>query len=292
MSSENQSKFDLWWNSPKTKRIVGMMYSLGASIVIIGAMGKILHTSWGGNMLGVGMTVEAILFALGVFDKPHEEFDWNKVFDFETEEGKIKGGMAGHSQTQPSTVPHVNAPEISDANMQSLASGIKKLSETAEKLNSLGNVAGSTEKLIQSLDAASVSTDKFVTSQDSFINASQGFNSAFQDITTEMETVQKNTKTYAGKIDEINKNLTNLNSVYEVQLKNIQSQSELISAQTEKMNVASIELTSISDNLHGIQQISNSAAEKMNEFKSETEKLTSKIVDLNDVYGNMLNALS
>lgn len=60
--SANQSKFDIWWDSPKTKRIVGIFYSVGASIMIIGAMGKILHTSWGGAMLGLGMGVEAFLF--------------------------------------------------------------------------------------------------------------------------------------------------------------------------------------------------------------------------------------
>ena len=83
MSAE-QTKFDKMWNAPGTKRFIGVLYSLGASVVIVGAMGKILHTSWGGFMLGIGMTVEAVLFALGAFDKPHDEFDWNKVIDFET----------------------------------------------------------------------------------------------------------------------------------------------------------------------------------------------------------------
>ena len=83
--SQNQSKFDLWWNAPTTKRIVGAAYSLGAAVVIIGAMFKILHLEGAGLMLGVGMTVEAVLFALGVFDKPHHEYEWHKVFDFESE---------------------------------------------------------------------------------------------------------------------------------------------------------------------------------------------------------------
>ena len=76
--SENQSKFDIWWNKPETKRLVGAAYSLGASVVIIGAKFKILHLPGAGPMLGTGMTIEAILFALGVFDQPHKEYDWEK----------------------------------------------------------------------------------------------------------------------------------------------------------------------------------------------------------------------
>lgn len=77
MSSE--SKFDKAWANPKTQRIIGIFYSLGASVVIVGAMGKILHTDWGGAMLGAGMTIEAVLFALGALDKPHKEQTGQKL---------------------------------------------------------------------------------------------------------------------------------------------------------------------------------------------------------------------
>ena len=79
--------FDLWWNSPQIKRIVGALYSLGAAVVIIGAMFKILHLPYANQILMIGMITEAILFALGAFDKPFEDISWKKIFDFE------KGGF-------------------------------------------------------------------------------------------------------------------------------------------------------------------------------------------------------
>ena len=94
--SQNESKFDIWWNSPNVKRLVGVVYSLGASVVIIGAMFKILHLPGAAAVLGTGMTVEAVLFALGIFDKPHKEYDWHKVFDFEGNE--IATQTEGYSQ--------------------------------------------------------------------------------------------------------------------------------------------------------------------------------------------------
>jgi len=80
---ENKSKFDIWWNSPEVKQKLGAAYSLGASVVIIGAMFKILHLPGAGTMLGIGMSVEAFLFALGIFDQPHVDYEWDKVYDFE-----------------------------------------------------------------------------------------------------------------------------------------------------------------------------------------------------------------
>jgi hypothetical protein len=51
-----------------------IIFSLGAALVILGAYGKIIHASWGGFMLSVGMITEVFLFlATGViliFDKP------------------------------------------------------------------------------------------------------------------------------------------------------------------------------------------------------------------------------
>ncbi len=83
------SKFYRWWNSYSGRRIVSAAYSLGAAIVIMGAMFKILHLPAGNIMLGVGMTVESFIFALGIFDRPFREYDWSKIFNFKPEDGKL-----------------------------------------------------------------------------------------------------------------------------------------------------------------------------------------------------------
>lgn len=49
-------------------------------------MFKILHLPVGNIMLGIGMTVESIIFALGIFDKPYREYDWSKIFNFKGDE--------------------------------------------------------------------------------------------------------------------------------------------------------------------------------------------------------------
>lgn len=66
------------------KRFFNMAYSLGAAVVIIGALFKIQHISigplTGGVMLMLGMGVEAVVFFLSAFEPVEEELDWSRVY--------------------------------------------------------------------------------------------------------------------------------------------------------------------------------------------------------------------
>lgn len=289
--STNQTKFDIWWNSPKMKRIIGAAYSLGASVVILGAMFKILHLNGAGYMLGLGMTVEAIIFALGVFDKPTKEFDWNKVFDFENEKLESLNKLQ-NSSSQNSSLKVNYSESISDEDVKKLADGIRNLSSTAEQLNSLTTVVKSTEKLSSNLENASNVAIKYINTQEQLNNSVTNLQSSYQSINSGMETVDKHTKSYALKIDEINKSLASINSVYEIQLKNIQAQSEGISKHNDAIKGVGADLNSISSSMEKVKLLTQNAAEQTDNFKSGTEKLAKQVADLNQVYGNMLNALS
>ena len=287
-----QTKFDLWWNSPKMKRIVGAAYSLGASVVILGAMFKILHLNGSSYMLGIGMSVEAIIFALGIFDKPVKEFEWNKIFDFENERNR-SNNLVSTPQAESKSSLKVNYTEtISDEDVKKLSEGIKNLSTTAEQLNALTAVVKSTDKLTSNLDNASEVTSKFIQSQEQLNNATSQLKSSYQSINNGMEVVDQNTKHYASKVEEINKNLSSINSVYEIQLKNIQAQSEGLTKQNDLIKAVSADLNQISTNVDKMKLTTQNAAEQTELYKSGTEKLVKQVADLNLVYGNMLNALS
>ncbi len=287
-----QTKFDLWWNSPKMKRIVGAAYSLGASVVILGAMFKILHLNGASYMLGIGMSVEAIIFALGIFDKPVKEFEWNKIFDFENERNR-SNNLVSTPQAESKSSLKVNYTEtISDEDVKKLSEGIKNLSTTADQLNALTSVVKSTDKLTSNLDNASEMTSKFIHSQEQLNNATSQLQSSYQSINNGREVVDKNTKHYASKVEEINKNLSSINSVYEIQLKNIQAQSEGLTKQNDLIKAVSADLNQISTNVDKMKLTTQNAAEQTELYKSGTEKLVKQVADLNLVYGNMLNALS
>ena len=71
-----------------SKKVMNMAYGLGAAVVIIGALMKIIHADLnlgfmkiGGNdLLTIGLVTEALIFALSAFDEPDEGYKWEKVW--------------------------------------------------------------------------------------------------------------------------------------------------------------------------------------------------------------------
>ncbi len=292
--SENKSKFDIWWNLPETKQKLGAAYSLGASVVIIGAMFKILHLEGAGYMLGIGMSVEAFLFALGIFDQPHKEYEWDRIYDFENGiEPYEKIDKPEVKETTPTRHVGLNYTEtINDDDVKKLSDGIKNLTVTAQQFAGLSDVVGSTSQFVKNIDSASAVTGKFIAGQESLNNATAQLSVSYQGISGSMEIVEKNTKIYAGKVEDINKNLSSINSIYEIQLKNIQAQSEGLTKQTERVHTVTDELSTIVSEVQKMKTATTVAAAEAENFKSGTSKLSKQVADLNQIYGNMLNALS
>ena len=66
-------------------------YSIGASVVLLGALFKLEHWTGGSTMLMIGMSCEALIFFLSAFEPMVEIPEWSKVYpqlspDFEFEE--------------------------------------------------------------------------------------------------------------------------------------------------------------------------------------------------------------
>jgi len=70
--------------SRASKKFMNLAYGLGASIVIVGALFKIIHFEIGpltGNvMLTIGLVTEAIIFAISAFEPVDGDLDWSLVY--------------------------------------------------------------------------------------------------------------------------------------------------------------------------------------------------------------------
>jgi len=66
----------------KGKRFFQIFYSLGAAVIVIGVLAKLMHwpNGFGNTLLYVGFIVEAIVFTISAFDKPMREWEWSMVF--------------------------------------------------------------------------------------------------------------------------------------------------------------------------------------------------------------------
>ena len=220
--SEKRS-FDEVWNSPKVKRIIGAVYSLGASVVIIGAMFKILHLPGAGVTLGIGMVTEAILFAIGIFDAPHVDYHWDHVFPALTAKepnplnynGTIGGnGLSGGGNFGGPMLPGME--KLSESEAKSLTESIKNMSETAAQLANISRVAGLTDSYASNLNKASEAAALFAEKQTKLDEASNSLLSSYSGIASNMASAQDNTKAFAERASELSKNLGSINTAYEL----------------------------------------------------------------------------
>ena len=163
--------------------------------------------------------------------------------------------------------------------------GLKSICEAAKQIAGISKVAGLTDSFAQNLELAGNAAAQFASKQQNLDAASNALLVAYNGITENMATVQANTKQYVDKAEAINKNLGAINSVYEIQLKNVQSQADAVEQQTAK-------IAAVANDLDKVQKAVAVSAKDAEKYQDETAKLAQKVVDLNAIYGNMLNAIN
>ena len=67
-------------NSKASKKLMNMVYGLGAAVVILGALFKIMHWPFGDIMLIAGLVTEALVFTVSAFEPVDDEVDWSLVY--------------------------------------------------------------------------------------------------------------------------------------------------------------------------------------------------------------------
>jgi gliding motility-associated protein GldL len=84
--------------SRASKKFMNLAYGLGASIVIVGALFKIIHFEIGpltGNvMLTIGLVTEAIIFAISAFEPVDDDLDWSLVYP------ELAGGQSSEKEAK------------------------------------------------------------------------------------------------------------------------------------------------------------------------------------------------
>ena len=165
-----------------------------------------------------------------------------------------------------------------------LTESIKNMSETAAQLANISRVAGLTDSYANNLQKASEAAAQFATKQQNLDEATNTLLSSYKGIADNMLAAEDKTKSFAEKANELSKNLGSINTSYELQLKGIQSQAAAIEAQSGKINAVTAEF----EKLH---TAVSASSKNMDAYKQMTDQLAKNVSDLNNVYGNMLNAI-
>ncbi|MBR2619110.1 MAG: gliding motility protein GldL [Paludibacteraceae bacterium] len=266
-------------SSPKGKKIVGDAYGLGAAVVIVGALFKILHLPGASVVLTIGMGTEAFLFALSAFEDPHKEYHWDLVFpQLEGGEGgPIMGAAAPAAAKSGNSIEDIaQAGKLSESDAQKLNEGIRKLSETASQIADVTAAVSASSNYARNMNAASDAISAFAATQATLKTSSDSLFASYKTVAESMANVADDAKGYMQEMQGITKNLSSINASYEMQVKAISEQAGIVN--------------DVNDNLKKIQTAMDAASTETAAFKEQATKLTQQVSSLNNVYGNMLNA--
>jgi gliding motility-associated protein GldL len=303
----------MYLSSDKGKRLLNFCYSWGASIVILGAMFKILHLPYGNTMLAVGMITEFLVFFVFGFEKPSSDYHWEDVFpvlksknpmdrpDFSgTQVTAIMSSSANLEDDDASGAPNlagvkvnfagggaqnvnlggmgISPLDVTEEDTKNLSDSIKKLSAAAEQISRMAELTDATQKYLDQLSGMSDHMDRFSKVTHSLSEVSGTLLHSYKHIADNSDGITRNSQGYVQQMELLNRNLTGLNTIYEMQLKSISSQINSI----EHINAG---LNRIKDLYAG--SLTDSAV-----FRTETERMAQQLTQLNQVYSRLLNAMT
>ena len=195
------------------QRVMNMAYGLGAAVVIIGALFKLMHWPGASEMLIAGLGTEAFIFAMSAFEPVHKELDWSLVYP------ELAGGEAKKKE-----VKKENPAEASGLLSQKLDNLLKEAKIDGELMSSLGNSIKNFESaakgIAPTVDAVA-STKKYSEEMTAAASQMEALNSLYK---VQLESAESNAAANrdiaenATKLQEemsaMTKNIAQLNSVY------------------------------------------------------------------------------
>jgi hypothetical protein len=234
--------------SKSQNRLLNVVVCVGAAIVIVGALFKIMHYPGSDYLLPIGLITEAGIFLVYAILPPPDdhapapveidkkvkgpEIDWDT---FKVDLNK----MSGNFQKLGTTVD-----QMKDMSDMVKATGDFS-NKTKDAATALGNVAGAVTQATTSLSAFNASADS--------------------------------TKAFHDQVKNLTGNLTSLNGIYELELKESNNHLKAMNAFYGKVAQAA-------------EAMQNSAADAIR-AKEQIAALANNLGKLNQVYGNMLTAM-
>ncbi len=280
------------------KNFMAKLYGIGASVVIVGALFKIQHWNGAGLMLTVGLFTEAIIFFFSAFEPLHEEVDWTLVYPelagIKEDEpsaarsvsggyvgaiGGSSGGGAGSGSYALSKFDEMlESADITPDLFQKLGVGMKKFSEATANINVMGDISAASSKYMNTIHAADSALGNLADSYQTTARIISDSNSNYGKLAESYSVIESGGRSYQQQLESLNKNLSALNAVYELQRKGVD------------------EHLRESENLQkGIQSIMKDLSESAGDTKKYREQMTrlnENLAALNNVYGNMLAAMN
>jgi gliding motility-associated protein GldL len=246
----------------KVSKWVDVGVSFGAALVIWGALRKITHASDADTWLWIGLTTEAIIFAMyGILymiyppikDATHDEEQ------FAVAGQTARKGFAAMDKMLMDA-------DITPDTMKRLGDGFKQLNTTVGGMNNINDTISATGDFAAKTREVTGTLDKV---KDAYLSAA-GSVGAFN-------TATEGARAFHEQIQVLTKNLSSLNTIYELELQESNNHLKALNAFYGKLSETSAQM------LH--------SAEDAKKVQEQIGSLATNLGRLNSIYGNMLTAM-
>lgn len=300
--TRNINKLEKFLQTDKGKRLLNYAYSFGAAIVIFGALVKVLHIwgIWGNIIFGVGMLTEVIVFILYGFDTPENgmqtqtpanafresasniSVNLSGTEDMGNDGQPIVVNVTGNSgaggyqgSPQPQVIYQGGAPTQAESGK---SQSLPLQEQPIPSSGSGSNVHIDAGDHVGQLSSVSQNVQKFAEATDTLTKISESLQASYQHIVDNSQNISQNSLGYVQQMEALNRNIAGLNTIYEIQLKGISGQIDT--------------LDHINSGLNRIKNMYDNSVPDSAVFRSETEKMTQQIKELNQVYARLLQAMT
>ena len=221
-----------WMDSVPGQTFLNYGYSWGASVVILGALFKLTHLPGANIMLYFGMGTEVIVFFLSAFDRPFDKTDDGRELPTHVIEELIDDNE--NTVERPTA-----APQAQYAAAENIAQSVQEVMPSANDIAAA--VVGQQSK---SIADAQQQTPEMVEAQTNYVAALQNLTEMLGKVNDQSQRLTRDSE----EMENLNRTLTGIAKVYEMQLKSASQQIgtiDQINDQTRKMAQQIEQLNSI-----------------------------------------------
>lgn len=277
-------------SSERGQRFFNFAYSIGAAIVIWGALFKILHLPGGNMLLSIGMGTEVLMFVLTAFDRPPKDYKWENVFPALESEEKTADVTPTVITSEAPAIPSVTPaqarhaariPEnidLSDDDTRSLSESIAKMAAASDQLARMAELTSATQRYLDQMASIAEEMQHLRETTAALNNVSDILLESYRAITENSENITRSSKGYVDQMEDLNRNIGGLNTIYEIQLKSVASQIDSIDR--------------VNRGIKDIRDMYEKGASQSVRYCEETEKMTRYMQQLNSIYDKMITAMT
>lgn len=257
-----------WMDSVPGQTFLNYAYSWGASIVILGTLFKLTHLPGADIMLFLGMGTEVVVFFLSAFDRPFDKTAEGRELPVHVTKEYLEGQVQDDSQL-------VATPKERPVTTASVDSG------SAESLSNAGAMAGGTVFVGQPVVIAQPSGSSASAAPGEETGRSMGGNAP---VNTTFEPTAEVAEAQSSYVEQLKKLVETLEKVNE--------QSNRLARDSEEMENLNRTLTGISRVYEMQLKSASQQITTIDDINQQTRKMAQLIEQLNAIYSRMIEAMT